>query len=170
MDVGDAISFIHGHADVYRLFDDPMRLREIAAALVEPFRGDATKVAGLEARGFVFATAAALELNLGLVPIRKGDGIFPGAKEECETEPDWRGNRCLLRVQRAALGKNDRVLLVDDWIETGAQAHGAKQLVEACGAQLIGVATVVCELPHELRDDFARLHFLVEASQLSSGG
>ena len=68
MDVGDAISFVQGHADVYRLFDDPMRLREIAAALVEPFRGDVTKVAGLEARGFVFATAAALDLNLGLVP------------------------------------------------------------------------------------------------------
>ena len=39
------IAFVDGHADVWRLFDDPAQLRNIAEALVEPFRGDVTRPA-----------------------------------------------------------------------------------------------------------------------------
>jgi hypothetical protein len=37
------IAFVDGHADVWRLFDDPAQLREIVEALVEHFRGDVTR-------------------------------------------------------------------------------------------------------------------------------
>ncbi len=47
------INFVGGHADVWRLFDDAVSLREIADGLVEPFRGEVTKVAGIESRGFI---------------------------------------------------------------------------------------------------------------------
>jgi adenine phosphoribosyltransferase len=155
------IEYVDGHADVWRLFDDPARLRELAEALVEPFRGEVTKVAGIESRGFILGTAAALELRVGFVPVRKADGLFPGAKAEAEAGIDYRGNRHTLRVQRASLAEGDRVLLVDDWIETGSQAAAAKQLVEACGAQLAGIATVVTELRPEAARDLGRLHALV---------
>jgi adenine phosphoribosyltransferase len=71
-----------------------------------------------------------------------------------------------LRMQRAALINEDRVLLVDDWIETGSQARAAKQLVESCGARLIGVATIVSEVNDTL-SELGRLHALVTAEQLS---
>jgi len=157
------IEFVDGHADVWRLFDDPGRLREIAAALVEPFRGDATKVAGIESRGFILGTAAALELGVGFVPVRKSAGLFPGPKAVAEAGTDYRGNRHTLRVQRAALAEGDRVLLVDDWIETGSQAAAAKRLVEECGAQLVGIATVVTEISPDAARDLGRLHALVTA-------
>src|SRR5262249_35864131 len=115
------VRFVGGHADVWRLFDDGERLREGAEELVEPFRGEVTRVAGVESRGFILGTAAALALGVGFVPVRKASGLFPGPKEVVETEADYRGNRHTLRVQRAALGAVDRVLLVDDWIETGSQ-------------------------------------------------
>jgi adenine phosphoribosyltransferase len=157
------IEFVDGHADVWRLFDDAEQLREIAAALVEPFRGDATKIAGIESRGFILGTAAALELGVGLVPVRKSAGLFPGPKAVAETATDYRGNRHTLRVQRAALAEGDRVLLVDDWIETGSQAAAARRLVEECGAQLIGIATVVTEIAPEAARGLGRLHTLVTA-------
>jgi adenine phosphoribosyltransferase len=157
------IEFVDGHADVWRLFDDPAQLRGIADALVRPFRGDVTKVAGIESRGFILGTAAALELGVGFVPVRKADGLFPGPKAVAEAGTDYRGNRHTLRVQRAALAEGDRVLLVDDWIETGSQAAAAKRLVEECGAQLVGVATVVTELSPEAARDLGRLHALVTA-------
>jgi adenine phosphoribosyltransferase len=78
-----------------------------------------------------------------------------------ESGTDYRGNRHTLRVQRAALADGDRVLLVDDWIETGSQAAAAKQLVESCGARLIGIATVVTELTPGAARDLGRLHALV---------
>jgi adenine phosphoribosyltransferase len=160
------INFVDGHADVWRLFDDPERLREIAEALVEPFRGEATKVAGIESRGFIVGTAAALALGVGFVPIRKPDGLFPGPKATAEANQDYRGNSHTLRMQRAALINDDRVLLVDDWIETGSQARAAKQLVESCGARLIGVATIVSEVNDTL-SELGRVHALVTAEQLS---
>ena len=86
------INLVHGHADVWRLFDDPERLREIAEALVEPFRGEVTKVAGIESRGFIVGTAAALAISVGFVPIRKSNGLFPGPKAMAEADQDYRGN------------------------------------------------------------------------------
>lgn len=135
-----------GHADVWPWFAEPELLRSIASALVDPFRDSATKIAGVESRGFILATACALELDAGFVPIRKGTGLLPGPKAVTTTSADYRGGRQTLRLQRAALRDGDRVLLVDDWIETGSQAAGARALVEECGATFLGVATIVDQL------------------------
>lgn len=160
------IPFVGGHADVWRLFDDAALLERIADALVAPYRGAATKVAGIEARGFILGTAAALRLGVGLVPIRKADGLFPGAKATAAAGTDYRGNRHSLRIQRAALAPTDRVLLVDDWIETGSQAGAARRVIEACGAEMVGVATVVTQAPAEALDGLGRVHGLVRADEL----
>jgi adenine phosphoribosyltransferase len=157
---------VDGHADVWRWFDDPGTLRAIAAALVDPFRGRATKVAGIESRGFVIGAACALDLVVGFVPIRKAAGVFPGRKAVVETRADYRGGRQTLRLQRAALTAADRVLLVDDWIETGSQAAGARTLVEECGATFLGVAAVVDQLPPERRDALVRVHTLLPRKRL----
>ena len=167
---GIDVTFVDGHADVWRLFDDAPRLREIAEALVEPFRGEVTKVAGIESRGFVLGTAAALALDVGFVPIRKSNGLFPGPKAIAETDADYRGNRHTLRLQRAALGADERVLLVDDWIETGSQARAAMELVESCGARLVGVATVVTEVAPAAAAGLGRLHALARADELTAAG
>lgn len=162
------IAWVGGHADVWRLFDRAESLRAIAAALVEPFRGDATKIAGIESRGFVLGAACALELGTGFVPIRKDGGVFPGPKAVVETGGDYRGTRHLLRLQRAALSPADRVLLVDDWIETGRQAVAARALVEDCDATFVGVAAIVDQLPPERAWELVRLHTLVPRALLGS--
>jgi adenine phosphoribosyltransferase len=157
------ITYVNSHADVWRLFDDPAVLVSVAQALVDPFRGEVMKVAGIESRGFVLGTAAALALHVGFVPIKKAEGLLPGEKATTTTMPDWRGNRHTLRLQRAALQDGDRVLLVDDWIETGSQAAAAKLLIEACGAILVGVATVVTEAPPAALEALGRTHALMPA-------
>jgi adenine phosphoribosyltransferase len=53
------------------------------------------------------------------------------------------------------------VLLVDDWIETGSQAAGARALVEECGATFLGVAAVVDQLPHDRRERLVHVHTLL---------
>jgi adenine phosphoribosyltransferase len=159
-----------GHADVWRWFDDADTLRASAGALVDPFRDAATKVAGIESRGFILGAACALELNVGFVPIRKGGGLFPGPKAVVETSADYRGGRQTLRLQRAALGAGDRVLLVDDWIETGSQAAGARTLVEGCGATFLGVAAVVDELQADRRERLVRVHTLLAKESLRDDG
>lgn len=163
----ETFAWVDGHADVWRFFTDAALLRQLTAALADPFRTeDVSKVAGIEARGFIIGTAVALELGAGFVAIRKDGGLFPGEKVEQPTSPDYRGNTSTLRIQRSSLGKDDRVLLVDDWFETGSQALGAKELIEACGACLVGSAVIVDELSDDVRPQLGRLHALLLADEL----
>jgi len=110
-----------------------------------------TKVAGVEARGFVFGTATSLALGVGFVPIRKEGAVHPGPKARRRTRADWRNRATVLEVQRAALGRGDRVLLVDDWAETGSQALAARELVEDCGAEYAGLSLLVDQLGADAR-------------------
>jgi adenine phosphoribosyltransferase len=145
---------------------EPGVLRRAAAALAAPF-ADAgiTKVAGLEARGFVFAATVAVELDAGFVAIRKPGSIHPGPKERLVTGPSWRGRPVELAVQRAALREADRVLLVDDWAETGSQALGARRLIRACGATYAGLSLLVDQLPQDVRTALAPVHAVADAAE-----
>ena len=64
----------------------------------------------------------------------------------------------------------DRVLLVDDRAETGAQAAGARTLVEECGAAFLGVAAIVDQLPPERRDALPHVHTLLPKALLGDDG
>lgn len=158
-------AWVGGHADVWRLFSDGDLLRRIASALAEPFR-DATKVAGVEARGFILGGAVAVELGVGFAAIRKDAGLFPGPKVRRRTERDHRGNENLLRLQREALSPGDRVVLVDDWAERGSQALAARTLIEECGATFAGLSIVVDQLDDETRERIGRVHALVSHDEL----
>jgi adenine phosphoribosyltransferase len=157
--------WVDGHADVWRLFSDGELFRRIVAALSDPFR-DATKVAGIEARGFIVGGAVAAELRAGFVAIRKEAGLFPGPKVSRRAEADYRGNENVLRLQRASLEPGDRVVLVDDWAERGSQALAARELVEECGATFLGLSIVVDQLEDAVRERIGRVQALVSAEEL----
>jgi len=160
--------WIGGHADVLGLFGDGPFLAAAGAALAEPF-ADAgfTKVAAVEARGFVLGTAVALAAGVGFVPIRKAGAVHPGPKASLRAQqPDWRGNRPELSLQRAALTEADRVLLVDDWAERGSQALTARALVETCGASYVGLSLLVDQLPDEVRERLRPVAAVVSHDEL----
>ena len=87
-----------------------------------------------------------MELSAGFVGIRKDVGLFPGEKITRVSEPDYRGNRSTLRLQVRSLSPGDRVLLVDDWLETGSQALAAKAMIEETGAVFVGASVIVDQL------------------------
>jgi len=165
--------WIHGHADVLGLFADGEFLRQTAEALATPFdSAGATKVAGIEARGFILGTAVALTLGVGFVPIRKHGAIHPGSKVTVRAAADWRGNRPELVLQREAVTVNDLVLLVDDWIETGSQALAARKLIEECRGRWAGLSVLVDQSEPAIRQSLEPLAAVVnfEALPPSAGG
>lgn len=120
---------------------------------------------GIESRGFLLGAAAALDLGVGFVAVRKADGLLPGPKVTTTADLDYRGQRHRLRMQKV-LRSADRVLLVDDWAERGSQARAARRLVEACGATFLGVSVLVDQLSADSRDALGRVTALVAAEEL----
>jgi adenine phosphoribosyltransferase len=156
-----------GSSDIWRAFADRELFARAVAALAVPFRGERyTKVAGVEGRGFILGGAMAAHTGAGFVAIRKADGWLPGDLLERSTEPDWQGRSHSLRLQRGALTPEDRVVLVDDWYETGAQALAARDLIEETGATLLGMSIIVDDLSDDVRERLGRLHALLRAEAL----
>lgn len=139
-----AFRWTNGHADLARALRDPSLVRSIGPALTDPFLdAGVTAVIGIEARGFLVAGLVARQLDVGVVLARKPGAVHPGAEREVARTRDWRGRRVELRISRDAIGPGDRLLLADDWIETGSQARTAATLVERMGAELVGVTVLV---------------------------
>jgi adenine phosphoribosyltransferase len=156
-----------GHADVWRVFDDGGAFASVIEDLVAPWRGhDITKVCGVESRGFILGGAAACALGTGFVAIRKRGGLFPGPKLEVTAAPDYRGQRHVLQIQMRSLITGDRVLLVDDWVERGSQATATHDLVQQCGASLVGCSVMVDQLDSAVRSTLPTITSIVRASEL----
>ncbi|QMU76403.1 adenine phosphoribosyltransferase [Streptacidiphilus sp. PB12-B1b] len=100
----------------------------------------ATKVVGLEARGFILAAPAAYAAGAGFVPVRK-QGKLPGA---CHAQAyDLEYGSAVLEVQQDAFAPGERVLVVDDVLATGGTVAAALELVQRCGARPAGVAVLM---------------------------
>jgi adenine phosphoribosyltransferase len=100
-------------------------------------------VAGMEARGFVVATALALKLGAGLLLIRK-DGKLPGATIAEDYALEYGSDRLAMHVDACTPGAT--VLLADDLIATGGTARAAARLVCRAGGEVTG-ARFLIDLP-----------------------
>ncbi len=70
-----------------------------------------------------------------------------------------------MRVAREAVASGDRLLLADDWIETGSQARTVASLVESLGGALMGVTVVVDDTTEVVRDEL-KVFGLVSSGEL----
>lgn len=133
-----------GRYDVTPLFADAAVFSELVADLLEPVDLDGvTHVAGIEALGFAIGGRVAATADLGFVPVRKGGKLpYPDDRLLRRTVTDYSGGEKTLELNPKLLGDGDRVLVVDDWIETGAQMLTATNLVEAAGASVAAVSVL----------------------------
>ena len=127
--------------DVTPLFADRESFTALVEDLVAPFRNaDIDIVVAIDALGFILGTAVANVLGVGLAPARKS-GKLPVSAVSVDFV-DYSGTRKALEMRTDALRPGMGVLIVDEWIETGAQAAAAIHLVERLGARIVGIATI----------------------------
>lgn len=132
--------------DVTTLIADPAGFAASVQGLAAPHRNVAdgpTLVAGIEARGFIFGAALALELDLGFLPLRK-PGKLPGETIGRDYALEYGEDRIEMHVD--AFEQGARILLVDDLIATGGTAEAAVLLLREAGALVVECAFVV-DLP-----------------------
>ena len=115
--------------DILPLLKDPILLRELTQNLAN-FAKDIECVVGIEARGFILATAMAIELNKGFVPLRK-KGKLPGAVHSQSYGLEYGTDE--IEVQDGVLTQGERVVLVDDVLATGGTLIAGVKLLQKCG-------------------------------------
>jgi adenine phosphoribosyltransferase len=109
--------------------------------LIDGFKpGQVDAVVGIDARGFIFASAAALRLQAGFVPVRK-KGKLPYQTHEQEYDLEYGTAAIAMHVD--ALKPGSRVLLIDDLLATGGTAAAAASLVQKLGAHILEVSFLI---------------------------
>jgi adenine phosphoribosyltransferase len=127
--------------DITTLLQDAAGLRAVIDDLGEAYKGKGIDiVAGIEARGFIFAPAVAYALNAGFVPIRKPKKL-PAPTERVEYELEYGTD--ILEIHKDAIALGQKVLIVDDVLATGGTAKAVAHLVDRLGGNLIGLSFVI---------------------------
>lgn len=127
--------------DITPLLADPQAFNAAIPALWKPWEGERIdKVLGVEARGFILAAPVALHMNAGFVPVRK-PGKLPHEIEQEEYELEYGTDA--VEIHRDAVGRGERVLIVDDVIATGGTASAVARLVERLGGEVAGLSFLI---------------------------
>lgn len=100
-------------------------------------------VAGLDAMGFVLGSALATRLGVGFLPIRKAGKLC--VDTDMVTFSNYSGRTQDMEMRKPAFAPGTKVLLVDQWIETGGTMDGAIRLVERQQGIVAGLATIAME-------------------------
>jgi adenine phosphoribosyltransferase len=130
--------------DITTLLGDARAFRQAVDQLVAPFAGQKIdKVAGVEARGFILGGAIAHQLSIGFAPVRKR-GKLPYKTITEEYQLEYGSDAIEIHID--AVGRGERVLVVDDLVATGGTSAAAVSLLRKAGATVVGCAFVV-DLP-----------------------
>ena len=129
--------------DITTLLLDAHGLAACVERMVAASNGPVDLVAGIEARGFLFAAALAVPLGAGVLLIRK-DGKLPGATIAEDYALEYGQDRIAMHADACAPGA--RVLLIDDLIATGGTARAAVRLLRKAGA-VVNQAQFLVDLP-----------------------
>ncbi|HST81081.1 MAG TPA: adenine phosphoribosyltransferase [Kineosporiaceae bacterium] len=130
--------------DITPLLADRVLFAEAVAALATAHGSGASAqvdlVAGIEARGFIFAAPVALALGAGFVPIRKS-GKLPHTTVSADYALEY--GTATIEVHADAVRPGQRVLLLDDVLATGGTAAAAAKLLEDIGAEVVALSFLI---------------------------
>lgn len=127
--------------DVTTLIKDPEAFAYVTQQFKEKYQNqNITKIAGIEARGFIFGAALAHQMNLPFIPIRK-KGKLPAETVSQEYELEYGTDK--IEMHKDAISPGENVLVIDDLCATGGTLLAACKLVEKIGGIVAGCAFVI---------------------------
>lgn len=130
--------------DVTSVLEDHTAFSSCIALMVEKYKGlHFDKVAGTEARGFLFGAPLAIELGIGFIPVRKPNKL---PREVVSESYELEYGVDTLEIHKDAVKEGDRVLLIDDLLATGGTIAASASLIRSLGG-VVDHAGFVIGLP-----------------------
>ena len=133
-----------------------------------------TRVVTIEASGIAPAYAAALQMRLPLVILKKAVSIaMDDSLIQTEVFSFTKQKSYQLTLQKEYIHPDDKVLIIDDFLAMGEAAFGAIALVEKCGATVGGIGAVICKSHQpglkKLKDAGYKVHALAKIAEMDNG-
>jgi adenine phosphoribosyltransferase len=127
--------------DIAPIIEQADRLRSVCE-LIRDAIGELQPdvLAGIDSRGFLFATPVALMMDLGVVMVRK-QGKLPGNVREKSYALEY--GKATLAVQKDRDLEGKRVVLIDDLLATGGTLAATESLINDSGAQVVGTVVLI---------------------------
>ncbi|MEC8339892.1 MAG: adenine phosphoribosyltransferase [Nanoarchaeota archaeon] len=127
--------------DISPLVSSPEALKEVISQLKEKIDfSQVDKIAGFDARGFLFGPLLSVELGIPFVMIRK-KGKLPGNCVEISYDLEY--GSAEIEIQEDAIHKGENVVLIDDLLATGGTAKAGCDLVEKLGGNVFVLAFII---------------------------
>ena len=127
--------------DITTLIKDEKAFAETINQIVEKSKKfEFDKIAAIESRGFVFASAVSYILKKPFIMLRKKNKL-PADVHSVDFELEY--GTATIEVHKDSINKDDKVLIIDDLIATGGTADAAAKLVEMCEAKVTAFVFVI---------------------------
>ncbi len=127
--------------DITTLIKDEKAFAESIDQIIERSKKfDVDKIAAIESRGFVFASAVSYLTKKPFILLRKKNKL-PAERFSVDFELEY--GKATIEVHKDSIEKNDKVLIIDDLIATGGTAEAAAKLVEIAGGDVAGFIFVI---------------------------
>ena len=127
--------------DITTLIKDADAFKETINQIVDRSKNfKIDKIAAIESRGFVFASAVSYILRKPFIMLRKKNKL---PAETFATDFELEYGTATIEVHKDSINKNDSVLIIDDLIATGGTAEGAAKLVKMSGGNVAGFIFVI---------------------------
>ena len=121
--------------DITSITDNKKLFKEVILEISKYIkRNKFTKIAAVEARGFIFGSAVSFKTEVPFVPIRK-KGKLPGKVLKQKYQLEYGSDE--IQIHENSINERDRVLIIDDLIATGGTAFASAKLIEKCRVRSI---------------------------------
>ena len=127
--------------DITTLIKNPEAFKHTIDKIVEISKKiEFNKIAAIESRGFIFASALSYIIKKPLVLFRKKNKL-PAETHSVDFKLEY--GQATIEVHKDSILKSDRILIIDDLIATGGTAEAAAKLVELSGGSVAGFIFII---------------------------
>ena len=132
-----------GRYDLIPIFHNNELFTEIIKFLSSPYKNKIDFVVSPESLGWILGVGMARELGIGFIPLRKANKL-PYSKENIVKNEyiDYTNEMKTLEIKKNIIPKNSKVIIVDEWVETGETMNACINIMEQISCNIMGLVTI----------------------------